>query len=232
MEDKIKRFVDTEPGHCSGDGSGSGTGYGYGSGTGDGYVSGDGSGSGYGSGTSYGYGYGSGTGYGYGYGDGDGSGDGDGLILNGHKIYDIDDVPTILYHVFGNFAKGAVMSNDLTVTDCYIAKAEGQFAHGATIHEARDALTRKLLTDRPIEERINEFVRTFRSGSKYENKLYYKWHNILTGSCKFGRDSFVRDHEIDLDGEMTPEEFILLTENAYGGNIIRKLKPFYNMKED
>lgn len=48
---------------------------------------------------------------------------------------------------------------------------------------------------------------------------------MLTGSCEMGRQSFARDHEIDIEHDMmTPEEFIDLTKDAYGGSIIRKLK--------
>ena len=45
-----------------------------------------------------------------------------------------------------------------------------------------------------------------------------------------GRRQFARDHEIDVEhGSMTPEDFIRLTESAYGGSTIRKLKPLYGM---
>lgn len=40
-----------------------------------------------------------------------------------------------------------------------------------------------------------------------------------------GRNEFARDHGIDLENDaMTPEEFIKLTENAYGREVIRQLK--------
>ena len=43
-----------------------------------------------------------------------------------------------------------------------------------------------------------------------------------------GRKSFAKDHNIDIDhDEMTVEEFIKLTENAYGGGTIRKLREAY-----
>lgn len=37
----------------------------------------------------------------------------------------------------------------------------------------------------------------------------------------------VRCDRIDLDGSTTPEEFVRLTEHAYGGDVIRKLRNFY-----
>lgn len=39
-----------------------------------------------------------------------------------------------------------------------------------------------------------------------------------------GREQFARDHDVSLDGEMTVAEFIALTENAYGGEAIKRLK--------
>ena len=39
-----------------------------------------------------------------------------------------------------------------------------------------------------------------------------------------GRKVFVRNHDIDLDKTYTVEEFIGLTENDYGGEVIRRLK--------
>lgn len=47
-------------------------------------------------------------------------------------------------------------------------------------------------------------------------------------SCLMGREQFAREHEVDLEASMTVREFIKLTENAYGGSTIRKLKKFYS----
>ncbi len=39
-----------------------------------------------------------------------------------------------------------------------------------------------------------------------------------------GRQQFAKYHNVDLKGEMTVEEFITLTKNAFGGDIIKKLE--------
>lgn len=39
-----------------------------------------------------------------------------------------------------------------------------------------------------------------------------------------GRQQFAKDHGVDLEGEMTVEEFIALTQNAFGRKIIRRLE--------
>ena len=112
-------------GDGSGYGYGSGDGYGYGYGSGDayGYGSGDGSGDSFGDGSGSGSGYGSGYGYGYGYGDGKKI-----ASISGQKIYDIDGVPTAIYRVKGNIAKGAILQSDLTFTPCFVVKQDVYFA--------------------------------------------------------------------------------------------------------
>ena len=83
----------------------------------------------------------------------------------------------------------------------------------------------------PEEERIDAFVKAHEPGKLYPNTDFFVWHHRLTGSCEMGRRQFARDHGIDVEnGSMTPEDFIALTENAYGGATIRKLKPFYRDK--
>lgn len=58
---------------------------------------------------------------------------------------------------------------------------------------------------------------------------FYDWHHKLTGSCTQGRDAFARDHGLKMDDAMTPEEFIRLTCNAYGGDVIRQLAGRYGV---
>ena len=217
-------------------GYGSGSGSGYGSGYGDGYGYGDGSGSGYGDGSGSGYGYGDGDGYSYGdgpgsgYGDGDGYGDGGKIAsISGQKIYDIDGVPTAIYRVKGNIAKGAILQSDLTFTPCFVVKQDVYFAHGDTLHEAMEALRDKLFEDLPEEERIEAFVAEHQPGVKYPNRDLFDWHHRLTGSCEAGRKAFVADRGLDMNGSTTPEEFVHLTRNAYGGEVIRKLEAYYHV---
>ena len=203
LAEKIKAFLSVS----SGDGSGSGYGYG------------DGSGSGYGYGSGSGYGYGSGSGYG----DGDGSGDGI-KSFNGEPVYTIDDVQTILRHVRGNVAHGAILNLDLTTTPCYVVKQDNCFAHGETLADAMAALRDKLFEDMSEEERIEAFLRETEDGKAYPAQYFYDWHHRLTGSCDMGRRQFARDHGIDVENaDMTLREFLELTRDAYGGNVIRKV---------
>ena len=219
LDERIKAFLLVGSGYGYGDGSGSG--YGYGSGDGSGYGDGSGSGSG------YGYGDGSGSGYGDGSGDGDGSGYGDGSGIksfNGEPVYRIDGVNTLIRSVRGNTAHGAIVNNDLTLIPCYIVKQNNVFAHGETLREAMEALRDKLFEDMPEDERIAMFLRETDREKAYPTQYFYDWHHRLTGSCDMGRKQFARDHGVDLEhGVMTLTEFLKLTKDAYGGDVIRKV---------
>ena len=188
------------------------------------WLSGSGSGSGYG----YGDGSGSGSGYGSGYGYGDGSGYGYGekiIKVNGEDVYYIDNVPTIITAILGNYAKGFTVGQDYQLTPCYVAKSDnGLFAHGKDLHEAEEALIEKITESMTEEERIDLFCQTFKKGEKYKGKEFFDWHNRLTGSCLLGRNEFVKNHGLSLEESYTVEQFIELTENAYGSSIIKALK--------
>ena len=227
-EIKILEFISSG----DGDGGGYGGGYGYsgcdgcgdrggydGGGYGDGY--GYGCGGGYGDG--YGYsgcdGCGDRGGYGYGYGGGSGL-----KSINGKKVYIVDGTATTISHIHGNVAKGTIVNSDLTETPCYIVKEGRYFAHGNSLAEANAALQDKLFEEMPAEERIAEFWKCHKKGVKYPTKDFFEWHHKLTGSCLMGRQQFAKDHDVDLEGEMTVEEFIALTKNAFGGEIIKRLE--------
>ena len=224
MEDRIKQFLNIGYGSVYGSGCGDGYGSGDGYGCGDGYGSGYGCGygSGYGCGDGYGSGYGCGDGYGYGSGDGYGCGV---KSINGNSIYVVDNIPTIITNVKGNIAKGFILHSDLSLTPCFIVKENNQFSHGNTLHEAFESLQEKLYDDSTEEERILKFKEHFSDFSKkYSAKDLFIWHHVLTGSCKAGREAFCMDKGIDVDNDrFTVYEFIELTKNSYGGDIIRRL---------
>ena len=207
LDDKIKDFLKVSSGYGSGDGSG------YGSGYGDGY----------------GYGYGDG----YGSGSGDGDGDGDGVtMVNGNKVYMIDGIATIIYSIHNNIAKGDILRKDLTFAKCYIAKVGDYFAHGDSAKDAVTEATNKYQSNLSEGERLQLFVDSHANyNGKYKASDLFVWHNTLTGSCRFGRESFCSEREINIDtDQFTIAEFIELTEDSYGGDIINKLKDCYGVR--
>ena len=228
-EIKILEFISSGSGRGDSSGNGSGNGFGYGSGYGQVYGCGDGSGDGSGYGSSYGHGYGDGSGNdsgsGNSFGSGNGFGYGSGLkSINSKKIYMVDDIAITISHIHGNAAKGTIINNDLTETPCYIVKEGKYFAHGKTLAEANAALQDKLFDKMPVEKRIAAFWTCHKRGIKYPTKDFFEWHHKLTGRCLMGRQQFAKDHDVDLNGEMTVEEFIALTKNAFGGDIIKRLE--------
>ena len=110
------------------------------------------------------------------------------------------------------------------LTPCYIVKQGNLFAHGETLREAMEALREKLFEDMPEDECIDAFLRETDREKAYPTQYFYGWHHRLTGSCDMGRKQFARDHGVDLEhGMMTLMEFLELTKDAYGGDVIRKV---------
>ena len=175
-------------------------------------------------------GYGSGDGFGNGDGSGNGNGSGNGVeMINGKPVSIVDGMQTILRVIHGNRAKGAILNDDLTLTPCYVVKQGNLFAHGKTLREAQEALTSKLFDDMPEDERIAEFVKAYPAISgEHLNSDFFEWHHRLTGSCLMGRETFAKNHGVDLDEKSTVLEFIEMTEKDYGGGTIRKLKEAYH----
>ena len=200
-------------------------------------------GSGYGFGNGCGFGYSNFFGYGFGCICGRGFDKGDGydegsycdniLTFNGNIVDNVDMLPTVIIQVNGNFAKGYIIKEDLTLESCYIAKVGNFFAHGKTLKDAVTDAVKKQGKNMSIEERIKNFVETFGLlDSEHTGKEYYDWHHILTNSCQMGRDKFCEAHNIDLSKKYTVKYFLDITKNSYGSNIIKLVREAYkNMEE-
>ena len=230
MED-IVRFLSVNSDYGYGSGSGSGSGYANGSGDDPGYGSGSGYGSGYGSGSGSGSCYASGSGDGPGNGYGNGFGDGFGSKINiksfqGFPFYLIDGVQTIIFSVKGDFAYGETIRSDLTTVSCWIAKRGDFFAHGETIHSAFEAAEAKYKQSLPLETRIEAFIEAHPDLDASYDDLF-KWHNILTGSCEFGRREWCRRNGLRPEDSLTLKDFFRMTKNEYGGEVIRQVEKMY-----
>ena len=141
-------------------------------------------------------------------------------------VYLIDGIQTIIKNVRGNIAKGFILNKDLTLTSCFIAKGHNKFAHGETMRKAVEDLENKIFEDMDTDEAIDMFLKEFSNlNEKYPAKQFYIWHNRLTGSCEMGRNSFVRNGGYDLENDtFTVQEFIDITKNDFGGEVIRQLE--------
>lgn len=235
LEDKIRAFSAIS----TGDGAGYGAGYGFGvGGYGDGYgiLNYDKNGTdgvvwdvaGPDANIGCGFGCGFGSSYGYGYGSGDDLGVKE---INGNIVCIIDDIPTIITSVRNNIAKGFIVKNDLQFKPCYIVKENNQFAHGFTLKDAFMSLQEKLYDDSTEEERIEAFKKQFPEYDvKYDNMDLFVYHHVLTGSCRMGREAFMSNKGLSLDGKTSVREFVKLTQDAYGGDIIKKLPEAYGIE--
>lgn len=233
LEDKIRAFSAIS----TGDGAGYGAGYGFGvGGYGDGYgiLNYDKNGTDgvvwdvAGPDANIGCGCGFGSSYGYGYGSGDDLGVKE---INGNIVCIIDDIPTIITSVRNNIAKGFIVKNDLQFEPCYIVKENNQFAHGSTLKDAFMSLQEKLYDDSTEEERIEAFMKQFPEYDvKYDNMDLFVYHHVLTGSCRMGREAFMSNKGLSLDGKTSVREFVKLTQDAYGGDIIKKLPETYGIE--
>ncbi len=214
LDKQIEAFLSIDVGNGYGNGDGYGYGYGYGNGNGDGN------------------GNGNGDGYGDGNGDGNGNGDGCGngiAEMEGYQVYRVDGVNTIITAIHGNVAQGYILENNVYLKPCYIVKEGNHFAHGETLHDAYASLQEKMYDDSTEEERIAAFKEKFPEYNvPYDNADLFAYHHVLTGSCRMGRENFVANHGLSLDGKTTVKEFVELTEDSYGGDIIKKLKDEYN----
>lgn len=148
------------------------------------------------------------------------------------NIYDIDGVPTAIDHIRGNIAKCRILQADMTWRPCFVVRIGDNYAHGVTIHDAQRDAMKKHMQSSSIEERLQMFKDSF---PDYDEPVHAKelfdWHNVLTGSCLFGRQQWCKDNNIDMDRNYTVMEFIALTEDSYGGENIKKLKQLYNQNK-
>ena len=173
-------------------------------------------------------GFGSFDGYGYGGTDMD-EDNGCGIkSYNGHKVYQIDGIPTIIYNVVRDFASAAIINRDKTLRKCFVVKVGDFFAHGKTLKEAYKYAQEKHLRASSVEERIDMFIKEHPSlDSEHSFDDFFSWHNILTGSCLLGRQQFCKEHEIDSNKNYTVRYFLELTKDAYGGDVIKSLMNKY-----
>ena len=116
------------------------------------------------------------------------------------------------------------MNKDFTLTQCIIAKGNGYFAHGKNLKEAQKSLREKIFENMDSEEAIEKLLEKFKKGKKYKGSEFFEWHHYLTGSCLMGRESFVRNHNLNLEDTFTVEAFIEICEDDYGGTVIKQLK--------
>ena len=166
--------------------------------------------------------------YGYGYGDGDGSGYGSNIIIKMlHKnfVFEIDGMSFIPLKIKESFVAGISVSKKyFSETKCFLGKFENCIAHGSSIKEAILSAQEKYFSSFDFEQKKEQFLKLFEEKGKLSVKELYFWHGALTGSCRFGRSEFQKEHNLKDDDLLSLSEFIKLTENSFGGEKIKLLK--------
>ena len=117
----------------------------------------------------------------------------------------------------------------MSLKDCWIAKRGNFFAHGDTLHEAVEAVEAKWRENRPLDERIAEFVKTHPELDEEYGDLF-DWHHVLTGSCEFGRWQWCKEHGYKPTDSIILRTFLTETVGNYGGDVIRQVAKEYGLE--
>ena len=176
---------------------------------------------------------GSGSGLGWGLdsgeslGLGSGSGEGEGytlMILYGRIVHYIDGIPCLPVSAHGDtMAVDVIDEQDWTLSRAYVARWQGEAAHGETVRKAVEAARNKYFARMGPGEKKRQLLDLFAEKGRLTVKELYAWHGRITGSCEFGRSRFQEEHGFKDDDTLSLEEFVELTRNAYGGDLIASL---------
>lgn len=146
-------------------------------------------------------------------------------VGTGYIIHGMVRVDNIWCKVLSNKRGIAKVQVWPTQEIAYIVAYNGYQAHGKTPQDAAEAAKQKWEASRSVEERL-EFVRQ-QFAEAPDNRLsgheLYKIHGMLTGSCAFGRDNFVKTHGVNLDKKYSLKEFVDLVGADYGGQTVKRL---------
>lgn len=146
--------------------------------------------------------------------------------INNDNLYDIGDLSILIDCIRKNYAKGRILKADLSTRPCYVARVGHFIALGDTLRQAVNEAQAEYLHNLPLAERIAKFNREFpnREVKVFASGLFL-WHHILTGSCLEGRKAFCEEHGLNWKyGFYSVNDFIRLTRDAEGGDIIRILE--------
>lgn len=143
--------------------------------------------------------------------------------FKGNEVYYIDNIPCYFLAIKRNTAKVQVIKNDFTTELQYISKQGSLFAHGKTKDESLQSVLDKHFASLSFSEKKSEFVLKFKKNETYKAQIFFDWHHILTGSCKYGRLDFIQSRGIKLDSEMSVIDFLTITQSEYNGNIIKEI---------
>lgn len=151
----------------------------------------------------------------------------------GKAVYHLEGIPCILYVVVGNAAYGAVIMQDMTLRKGIIAKYGSSFAFA---EHAKDAYQlAKELSIKKGWEHYEKDPQAFMLANypdpdaPIDRRQLFELHNVLTGSCISGREEYIKDNNISVEGTMTLREFFELCKYTYGRDTLVKIAAAYNI---
>ena len=97
-----------------------------------------------------------------------------------------------------------------------VAVKDGLSAHGNNIRDAINDLNFKILQQTTD---VTELVKEIKS----KGTINVDEYRLLTGACKYGVNSFLKEKNLTLDTELSIKEVKELTINRYGNNKINEL---------
>ena len=146
-------------------------------------------------------------------------------MLHKNFVFEIDGMAFIPLKVKESFVAGiSVSKKDFSERKCFLGKFGNCVAHGSSIKEAIISAQEKYFSSFNFEQKKEQLLKLFEEKGKLSVKELYFWHGALTGSCRFGRSEFQREHNLKDDDLLSLSEFIKLTENSFGGEKIKLLK--------
>ena len=109
----------------------------------------------------------------------------------------------------------------------FAIKDDDKIGIGASYGHASDVLLMKQTIGISEEQRLSEFIESHEKDKSYTVENLWDWHRYLTLSCYSGGERFRDEHGLKMEDLMSIQHFISITENDFGGHIIKKLKPYY-----
>ena len=152
---------------------------------------------------------------------------------NGQKVYHIEDIAVILHSVVGHAANCSVIQPDMSLKRGVLVRYGNSFGfaeHSQEAFEKARELSIKRGWEHAEEDPIAYMHKNYPDAeAQLERKTVFDLHNVLTGSCLDGREEFIKQRNISLEGTITLKEFFDLSKYEFGKETIAKVAKSYGI---
>lgn len=142
---------------------------------------------------------------------------------NGQSVYHLDNKLILFDSIkYGTVGKIRIIDNlSLVAEDSWIYRYGNYYYIHKDLKIAKREAIKAYYHANGIEHAVSDFRKKFNMKDKYKAEDFYEWHAYITQSCEEGREKFTKDNNISFDDYMTVNEFLDLTRNTIGGDIIK-----------